>query len=347
MPIRLTRLPATSLGGEQEIIRHMQIETVALPLARRFMRAHDVRRTVEVVRITVEEQGFIGLGECTPIGVFQESAASVCQQLEAVRAAVEHGLSREALQTRLPAGAARNALDCALWRLSAALQRQTLWQQLAISPPDYLNTTETLSLDTIENMASAAADAISRGARVLKLKLDRTDIVEKVAAVRSVAQKATLMIDANESWAGLDLHSLSLALQPYNIALIEQPLPAGNDRELQRFAHPIPFCADESCRHSGDIPSMRRRYEMINIKLDKCGGLTEALAMVKAARLHGLKLMVGCMLGSSLAMEAALPVAAAADYVDLDGPLWLAADSSPYLTYHHGRIWLQPQPESL
>lgn len=321
-------------------MRTMQIETVTLSLARPLMRAKDVRNVINVVRITLEEQGYIGLGECTPSAEYQESATSVCQQLDAVRADLECGLSRDALQTRLPPGAARNALDCALWRLDAALQKKTLWQHLAMLSPASLLTTETLSLDTLDNMVLAAADAVARGARVLKLKLDRHDIIEKVAAIRATAPRATLMIDANASWSGLDLHSLSLALRIYNIALIEQPLPAENDQELLRFPHPIPLCADESCRHRGDIPALRRRYEMINIKLDKCGGLTEALSMVQEARLHGLKLMVGCMLGSSLAMEAALPVATVADYVDLDGPLWLAADSSPYLSYHHGRIWL-------
>ncbi|MBG6242779.1 MAG: dipeptide epimerase [Candidatus Symbiopectobacterium sp. Dall1.0] len=227
-------------------MRQMQVETVKLSLARPCKRAQELRNAVSVVRITFEEQGFIGLGECTPAFEYQESAASVCRQLDAVRGAV------------------------------------------------------------------------TRGAQVIKLKLDRSDIVEKIAAVRDAAPRATLMVDATESWAGLDLLSLCHALLPYNIALIEQPLPAGKDQELLRFSHPIPLCADESCRHAGDIPGIRRLYEMINIKLDKCGGLTEALAMVREARLHGLKLMVGCLVGSSLAMEAALPVAAA-DYVDLDG----------------------------
>lgn len=273
-------------------MRQMQVETVKLSLARPCKRAQELRNAVSVVRITIEEQGFIGLGECTPAFEYQESAASVCRQLDAVRSAVTRGASRDEIQTLLPPGAARNALDCALWRLNAALHKQTVWQQVGIQLPASLITTE------------------------------------------------TLMVDATESWAGLDLLSLCHALLPYNIALIEQPLPAGKDQELLRFSHPIPLCADESCRHAGDIPGIRRHYEMINIKLDKCGGLTEALAMVREARLHGLKLMVGCLVGSSLAMEAALPVAVAADYVDLDGPLWLAADSSPYLTYHHGRIWL-------
>lgn len=201
-------------------------------------------------------------------------------------------------------------------------------------------TAETLSLDTVANMAAAAEDAVSRGAILLKIKLNREEILEKVAAIRAAAPHATLIIDANEAWSGVDLHSLLNALLPYNIAMVEQPLPAGQDQDLQRFTHPIPVCADESCHTREDIAQLRNRYEMINIKLDKCGGLTEALAMVEEAQKLDMRLMVGCMLGSSLAMEAALPVAIAAEHIDLDGPIWLAADSSPFLSYSQGRIWL-------
>ncbi|EXU76662.1 N-acetyl-D-Glu racemase DgcA [Erwinia mallotivora] len=321
-------------------MRRMQVEVVELPLARPFAIARGTRTAVTVVRVTLEQQGFIGRGECTPTAHYRESADSVTAQLAAVQEDIENGLSREALQSRLLPGSARNALDCALWRLQAALNKQTLWQHLDTVPPQTVITAETLSLDGVEQMATAAADAVSRGAVLLKIKLNRELILEKVAAIRAVAPQATLIIDANESWSGLDLSSLFTALTQYSIAMIEQPLPAGNDADLQRFDHLIPVCADESCHHLGDIAGLRNRYEMINIKLDKCGGLSEALAMVQVARQHQLRLMVGCMLGSSLAMEAALPVAVAAEHVDLDGPIWLAADSSPYLSYHQGRIWL-------
>ncbi|WP_261644092.1 N-acetyl-D-Glu racemase DgcA [Erwinia mallotivora] len=321
-------------------MRRMQVEVVELPLARPFAIARGTRTAVTVVRVTLEQQGFIGRGECTPTAHYHESADSVTAQLAAVQEDIENGLSREALQSRLLPGSARNALDCALWRLQAALNKQTLWQHLDTVPPQTVITAETLSLDGVEQMAAAAADAVSRGAVLLKIKLNRELILEKVAAIRAVAPQATLIIDANESWSGLDLSSLFTALTQYSIAMIEQPLPAGNDADLQRFDHLIPVCADESCHHLGDIAGLRNRYEMINIKLDKCGGLSEALAMVQVARQHQLRLMVGCMLGSSLAMEAALPVAVAAEHVDLDGPIWLAADSSPYLSYHQGRIWL-------
>lgn len=321
-------------------MRRMQVEVVELPLARPFSIARGTRTAVTVVRVTLEQQGFIGRGECTPTAHYHESAESVTAQLAAVQEEVENGLTLSELKNRLLPGSARNALDCALWRLDAALNRQTLWQRLNTEPPATVITAETLSLDSVEMMAAAAADAVSRGAILLKIKLNRDLILEKVAAIRAAAPDATLIIDANEAWSGLDLSSLFSALTHYNIAMIEQPLPAGNDADLQRFDHPIPVCADESCHHVGDIAGLRNRYEMINIKLDKCGGLTEALAMVDAARIHKLRLMVGCMLGSSLAMEAALPVAVSAEHVDLDGPIWLAADSAPYLSYNQGRIWL-------
>ncbi|MBP2195609.1 N-acetyl-D-Glu racemase DgcA [Pantoea cypripedii] len=321
-------------------MRRMQIEVLELPLARPFAISRGTRTAVTVIRVTLEQNGFIGRGECTPTPRYDETPESVNAELEALRADIEAGLSRVDLQTRLHAGSARNALDCALWRLDAALAKQSFWHLTQQEQPISVITAETLSLDTVANMAAAAEDAVSRGAILLKIKLNREEILEKVAAIRAAAPHATLIIDANEAWSGVDLHSLLNALLPYNIAMVEQPLPAGQDQDLQRFTHPIPVCADESCHTREDIAQLRNRYEMINIKLDKCGGLTEALAMVEEAQKLDMRLMVGCMLGSSLAMEAALPVAIAAEHIDLDGPIWLAADSSPFLSYSQGRIWL-------
>ncbi|MDF7661603.1 L-Ala-D/L-Glu epimerase [Erwiniaceae bacterium L1_54_6] len=321
-------------------MRRMQIEVLELPLARPFAISRGTRTAVTVIRVTLEQNGFIGRGECTPTPRYDETPESVNAELEALRADIEAGLSRVDLQTRLHAGSARNALDCALWRLDAALAKQSFWHLTQQEQPISVITAETLSLDSVANMAAAAEDAVSRGAILLKIKLNREEILEKVAAIRAAAPHATLIIDANEAWSGVDLHSLLNALLPFNIAMVEQPLPAGQDQDLQRFTHPIPVCADESCHTREDIAQLRNRYEMINIKLDKCGGLTEALAMVEEAQKLDMRLMVGCMLGSSLAMEAALPVAIAAEHIDLDGPIWLAADSSPFLSYSQGRIWL-------
>lgn len=318
----------------------LDIQTVELPLARPFAISRSVRTAITVVRVTLTDGQWVAMGECTPTAHYQESAESVCQQLEQVRAQVEAGLSRQALQQALPIGSARNALDCAMWRLDAAKQGKTVWQLLDMPAPERVVTAETLSLDSLENMVKAAEVAVAGGAKLLKIKLDRLQIIEKVAAIRQAAPLATLVVDANEAWLGLDLDSLFQALSEFNIAMIEQPLPAGNDKDLVRCLHPIPICADESCHQRADIAGLRDRYEMINIKLDKCGGLTEALAMAEAAKTLGLRLMVGCMLGSSLAMEAALPVAVQAECVDLDGPIWLAQDFQPGLRYHQGEVWL-------
>ncbi|AEX52347.1 muconate cycloisomerase [Rahnella aquatilis CIP 78.65 = ATCC 33071] len=318
----------------------MTFQTVELPLAKPFAISRGTRTAVTVVRVSLTDGKFTAVGECTPTARYQESPQSVCGQLELIRPQIEQGLSREALQQALPAGSARNALDCAMWRLDAAKQGKDLWQLLDMPKPVSVITAETLSLDLLENMANAAAVAVAGGAQLLKIKLDREQIIEKVAAIRAAAPQATLVVDANEAWSGLDLGSLFQALHELNVAMIEQPLPAGNDNDLVRCLHPVPVCADESCHERGDIEGLRDRYEMINIKLDKCGGLTEALAMTGVARQSGLRIMVGCMLGSSLAMEAALPVAVQAERVDLDGPIWLAQDAEPALRYENGEVWL-------
>lgn len=318
----------------------MTFETLALPLARPFVISRSARTAVTVVRVHLTDGEYSGTGECTPTPHYQESAESVTEQLVQIQSHVEQGLSREALQQALPQGSARNALDCALWKLDAARQGKTVWQLLGVDQPESVISAETLSLDTLENMVAAAEEAVAGGVKLLKIKLNGEQIVEKVAAIRHVAPHATLVVDANESWTGQDLESLFHALHGFNVAMIEQPLPAGQDDELVRCLHPIPVCADESCHQRSDIAQLRDRYEMINIKLDKCGGLTEALAMCTQAKTQGLRVMVGCMLGSSIAMEAALPVAVQAECVDLDGPIWLAQDAEPALRYHQGEVWL-------
>jgi L-alanine-DL-glutamate epimerase-like enolase superfamily enzyme len=318
----------------------MTFLSAELPLAKPFAISRGTRTAVTVVRVTLTDGEFTATGECTPTAHYQESPQSVCEQLDLIRPRVEEGLTREALQEVMPIGSARNALDCAMWRLDAAKQGKTLWQLLDMPKPVSVITAETLSLDSLENMAKAAGIAVAGGAQLLKIKLDREQIIEKVAAIRAAAPLATLVVDANEAWQGLDLGSLFQALHEFNVAMIEQPLPAGNDKDLVRCLHPIPVCADESCHERSDISGLRDRYEMINIKLDKCGGLTEALAMTEEARRLGLRIMVGCMLGSSIAMEAALPVAVQAERVDLDGPIWLAQDAEPALRYENGEVWL-------
>jgi len=318
----------------------MDIEVLSLPLGRPFSIARGTRTEVVVVRVCIEQNGYIGLGECTPTARYSETSETVIAQIESLRTAIENGLSRVDLQALLAPGSARNVLDCALWRLEAALNKQSLWQCAQLEKPNTITIAETLSLDSLELMALAAEKAVQRGVELIKIKLDKQQVLEKVAAIRSVAPNATLIIDANEGWESLDIATLLDQLCAYHIAMVEQPLPAGKDHCLADFSHSIPVCADESCHGIADIALLKNRYEFINIKLDKCGGLSHALLMAEEAEKQGLRLMVGCMLGSSLAMESALPIATKAEFVDLDGPIWLAADNSPYLTYDHGKIIL-------
>ncbi|MFM2486855.1 N-acetyl-D-Glu racemase DgcA [Celerinatantimonas yamalensis] len=322
-------------------MRQLEINQLKLPLARPFIISRGRRDAVDVVRVSIEENGFVGWGECTPTAHYQESVSSVIEQIEQLREPLTQGLSRAQLQKQLVKGAARNALDCALWRLEAQQQGQSLCQYANVAEPATLITAQTLSLASLEEMRQSARVALASGANLLKIKLDAHQVLDKVAAIRAEAPDATLIIDANEAWGSLSLPNLFDRLTEYNIAMIEQPLMAGSDQSLASFDHLIPVCADESCHDSNDIVALADRYEMVNIKLDKCGGLSEALMMLETAKACQMRVMVGCMLGSSMAMEAALPVAIQAELVDLDGPLWLAADSAPHLCYRTGHIELQ------
>jgi len=321
-------------------MRNIALEAVALPLSRPFTISRGTRTSITVVRVKIEENGMIGQGECTPTPRYGETVESVMAQIEQVKHQIETGITRQCLQESLPAGAARNALDCALWRLEATKKQLNLFQLTQVQQPDNVITAETISLDSIDAMSAAATNAINNGVELLKIKLDGSEIVEKVTAIRHIAPKAVLIIDANEAWADCDLPLLFKQLSELNVAMIEQPLPSGQDKALANFNHMIPVCADESCHIKEDIAVLADRYEFINIKLDKCGGLTEALSMIKTAKKHKMRLMVGCMLGSSLAMEAGLPVAAQCELVDLDGPIWLATDNAPNLEYRQGKIWI-------
>ncbi len=321
-------------------MRKLDIDVIEIPLSRPFSISRGTRTVITVVRVSIEESGIVGLGECTPTERYGESVESVVSQLTEIKAYIEDGISRSQLQHLLSAGAARNVLDCALWQLEVATQRKTLWQGTKTPYVNSVRTAETISLDLKDMMVKSSANAVENGASLLKIKLDSEQIVEKVSAIREVAAGITLIIDANESWTDCDLPKLFEQLKEYDIAMIEQPLPAGKDGYLSVFEHIIPVCADESCHTSGDIEGLRGRYEFINIKLDKCGGITEALKMIEQAKQHQMRLMVGCMLGSSLAMSAALPIAAQCELVDLDGPIWLAVDSAPYLQYRQGQIWV-------
>jgi L-alanine-DL-glutamate epimerase-like enolase superfamily enzyme len=237
----------------------------------------------------------------------------------------------------LPAGAARNALDCALWDLEAKISGKRVWELANVQVVPEVETSFTISLDTPERMASAAKS--SAVAPILKLKLGGDDVdLTRVEAVREAAPSARLLIDANESWSPAHYRKIVPALKGLRIELIEQPFPADADEVLENLDHPIPICADESCHTSVDVPRLTNRYDVVNVKLDKTGGLTEALHLCERAREQGFKLLIGCMVGTSLSMAPARLLASASEYVDLDGPLLLARDRDHGLNYQNGKI---------
>jgi L-alanine-DL-glutamate epimerase-like enolase superfamily enzyme len=247
--------------------------------------------------------------------------------------------ARFAVQTLLPAGAARNALDCALWDLEAKAAGMPLWQLAGLAAaPKPLQTAFTISLGEPDIMQADATKAAARGFGLLKLKLTGEGDRERVAAVRRGAPAARMIVDANESWAGLDIEAEAAALAALGVEMIEQPVPVGQDALLDGVNSPVPFLADESCQSAKDIELCARHYEGINIKLDKAGGLTEALSMAREAEARGLKLMVGCMLSTSLGVSPAFLAAQGADWVDLDGPILLAEDREDGFRFEGGVI---------
>ena len=290
---------------------------------------------------SISEGGFVGRGECVPYARYGESIASVVAQIEALGARITAGISREELGQACPAGAARNALDCALWDLQAKQTGQPAWVLAGVAPPRPCVTAYTLSLDTPAAMAAAAAKAAQFP--LLKLKLGTGDVVETVAEVHASAPNAKLIVDANESWDAALLALVSPRLKQMNVALIEQPLPAGKDAALAGMPRPVPLCADESCHGVDSLAQICGRYDLINIKLDKTGGLTQALALAHAARMQGLGIMIGCMVATSLAMAPAALLAGLADYVDLDGPLLLARDRPGGLKFDPGGVLHPPE----
>jgi L-alanine-DL-glutamate epimerase-like enolase superfamily enzyme len=268
-----------------------------------------------------------------PYARYGESVQSVLEGIEALRAEIENGLTRETLQNRLPAGAARNALDCALIDLAAKTSRRPAFELLGLAAPVPVRTAFTLSLDSPAAMGAAATNAVAKGFSLLKLKIAGAGDLERVAAVRDAAPSVRLIVDANEGWTQDDLIALTPRLARLGVALIEQPLKAGEDDILANFQSPVPLCADESCHTRADLPRLTGRYSHINIKLDKAGGLTEALALARDAQSLGLRLMVGCMVSTSLAMAPASLLAGMAEFTDLDGPLLLARDRVPGMIY--------------
>lgn len=290
-----------------------------------FTIARGAKTHVDVVVAEIAGEGAIGRGEGTPIYYHGESAESVAAQIEGARAAIEAGAGLEALGGLLPRGAARNALDSALRDWQARRSGIPAWQAAGLAAPGPLVTAFTLSLAEPARMEADARAAAGRYP-LLKLKLAGDGDVERVAAVRRGAPEARLIVDANEAWTGRDVAAEARALAAFGVELIEQPVRAGEDHLLDGIASPIPLCADESCQDRADLARCLGRYQAINIKLDKAGGLGEALALAAAARAAGLALMVGCMLSTSLGVAPAFLAAQGVRWVDLDGPLLLARD---------------------
>lgn len=291
----------------------------------------------EVVVVEVEENGLLGRGECERMDVFEEDYPDVLAMVQSVKEALEDGVSREALQTLLPSGAARNAVDCALFELEAKLAGVSAWQLAGLSDaPQPVTTVFTLSLGTPEAMAQAASR--NQHLPILKLKLGSEGDIERVRAVRSAAPIPRLVIDANTRWSFSQLKQYLPELKALGVEMVEQPLSPDEEHLLEGFDSPIPIVADESCIDRTSLPILRKRYQGINIKLDKTGGMTEALALLKEAKAANFEVMVGCMLGTSLAMAPALLLAQEARWVDIDGPLLLSEDRTPSLAYHDGEV---------
>ena len=312
------------------------VQRESWPLAKPFVISRGAKTVADVVVATVREGDAAGRGECVPYARYGETVEGVMQRINELAPDIARGMDRAALQDVLPAGAARNALDCALWDLQARRDGASVVELAGLDALEPVVTAYTLGLDTAQAMG-AAARAESRRA-LIKLKLAGEGDLERVAAVRENAPDSRLIVDANEGWTPEMVEPFAAALGDLGVVLIEQPLPAGDDSMLAGIAHPVPFCADESCHDGAGLEDIAARYDCVNIKLDKTGGLTGALALKRAAEAAGLEIMAGCMVATSLAMAPALLIAQGADFVDLDGPLLLAHDRQGGLIYQGSTV---------
>jgi L-alanine-DL-glutamate epimerase-like enolase superfamily enzyme len=323
-------------------MRKLTVTIDRFPIAGKFTISRGSRTEAVVVTATIAENGAVGRGECVPYPRYGETVEGVAETIEALRPQIEAGLTREALQNIMPAGAARNAVDCALWDLDAKRSGIRAHVTAGVNRWPPVTTAYTISLDTPEAMAEATAKAADRPILKVKFGGPGGDLA-RIAAVRKAAPDATLIADANEGWTEDNIAEHLAACAEAGYALVEQPLPAKNDEFLRTVARPIPILADESVHDRAGLDRLVGLYDVINIKLDKTGGLTEALELADAAEARGFSLMIGCMVGSSLAMAPAMVLAPRARFVDLDGPLLLAKDREPGLIYE-GSIVYPPQP---
>lgn len=306
------------------------------PLSAPFRIARGTKTVADVVTVTIADGGARGRGEAVPYPRYRESPESALAAIEEARRLVESGAGRQELLGALPAGAARNAIDCALWDLEARLSGRSVAEMIGVAAPRLVATALTIGIDTPQAMAEAAAAVAS--ASVLKVKVDASDPEARIRAVRAAAPGPVLIVDPNESWDRALVEEMQPVLVEARVALLEQPVPADADEWLADFAPAVPICADESIHVAADLPGVARRYQMVNVKLDKAGGLTAALELARAARARGLGLMTGCMVSSSLSIAPALHLAMLSDFVDLDGPLWLREDRAGGVTGEGGML---------
>ena len=305
-----------------------------------FRIARGVKTAADVITVTLREGEAVGLGEGVPYPHYGESVESALAAIEGLRPALESGAGREQLLAMLPAGAARNAVDCALWDLEARLSGRDVSAMIEAPAPSRLASALTIVIDAPQAMAEAAAKVAD--APLLKLKVDAADPAAQIRAVRAAAPNCVLLVDPNESWNQALLEAMQPVLVEADVALLEQPVPAGADSWLEGFSPAVPICADESFHTSADLPAVARCYQAVNVKLDKTGGLTAAVDVARAARAEGLKLMTGCMVSSSLSIAPALHIAGLSDFVDLDGSLWLTHDRPGGVT-NVGGMLLPPE----
>jgi len=305
------------------------------PLNKPFKISRDVHTHAETIVVTISDGRNTGRGEAAGVSYDGETIDSILQQVRSAAAEIEAGISRDALQSLMPPGGARNAVDCALWDLEAKRSGKTIWQLLGWQPKP-VTTVYTVGIDEPGNMQKDAA--AHSDCPILKVKVGIGDPLEQIAAIRAGAPDSSIVIDANQAWTVADLERYAPDLKGLGVEMIEQPMARDRDEALRDYDSPLPLCADESCATSADLARLPGLYSLVNIKLDKTGGLTEALKLAEQAQAMGFELMVGNMLGSSLAMAPAFVIAQRCRYVDIDGPLLQAEDCEHAMHYEHGRV---------
>lgn len=316
--------------------RKVRVRPESFPLARPFAISRGVKTAADVVVVEIVDGDIFGHAECVPYPRYDETVDGVIAEIQEVLADLEAGAGREEINAKMPAGAARNAVDCALWDFEAKANKTTVAELSGVGELHSEITAETIGIGTPDEMGARAADL--KAAPLLKIKLDANDVRQRLGAIRSNAPDARLVIDPNEGWTVDFIAENATYLADLGVEMLEQPVPAGEDAGLKDLNCPVPICADESLHTSADLPALKDLYDMVNIKLDKTGGLTEALNLKRQAVDMGFGVMVGCMVGSSLAMAPAVLVAQGAKIVDLDGPLLLKQDRENGIDFSGGSI---------